>query len=122
MAKVIIADDASFMRGSLKFILESAGHEVVGLAKDGKEAMELYVKFKSDLVFLDVLMAGMDGISSLKGIMKENPSAKVIMVTALGHEAKRKETMDLGASGFIKKPFTKDEIIAEVERVLSNAE
>ncbi|MCJ7746110.1 MAG: response regulator [Desulfobacterales bacterium] len=118
MAKVIIADDASFMRGSLKFILESAGHEVVGLAKDGKEALELYIKLKPDLVILDILMAGMDGISSLKGIMKENPSAKVMMVTALGHEAKRKEAMDLAASGFIRKPFTREEIIAEVERVM----
>jgi two-component system chemotaxis response regulator CheY len=118
MAKVIIADDASFMRGSLKFILESAGHKVVGLAKDGKEALELYIKLKPDLVIMDILMARMDGISSLKGIMKENPSAKVMMVTALGHEAKRKEAMDLAASGFIKKPFTRDEIIAEVERVM----
>ena len=118
MAKVIIADDASFMRGSLKFILESAGHEVVGLAKDGKEALELYIKLKPDLVLLDILMAGMDGFLSLKGIMKENPSAKVMMVTALGHEAKRKEATDLGASGFVKKPFTREEIIAEVERVI----
>ena len=118
MAKVVIADDASFMRGSLKFMLESAGHEVVGLAKDGKEALELYRELKPDLVTLDILMRESDGISALKDIMQVDPGAKVIMVTALGHEAKRKEAMDLGASGFIKKPFTREEIIAEVERVV----
>jgi len=122
MAKILIADDASFMRGSLEFIVKSAGHEAIGLAKDGREALELFRKFKPDLVTLDILMREMDGISALKGIMQVDPGAKVIMVTALGHEEKQKEALSLGASGFIRKPFKREEIIAEIERVLSNAE
>ena len=118
MAKILIVDDASFMRGSLKFIMESGGHEVVGMAKDGKEALELYRKLKPDLVTLDILMREMDGITALKELRKNNPEAKVIMVTALGHEEKQKETSDGGALGFIRKPFKQDEILGAIEKAM----
>ncbi len=118
MAKILIVDDASFMRGSLKFIVGIGGHEVVGMAKDGKEAIELYKKLKPDLITLDILMKEMDGITALKDIKKMNPVAKVIMVTALGHPEKQKEAQNNGASGFIKKPFKQDEILREIERVM----
>lgn len=118
MTTVLVVDDASFMRSSLKFIIESAGYEVIGLAKDGKEALELYKELKPDIVTLDILMREMDGMAALKAIMRENPRAKVIMVTALGHEAKQKEAMNLAASGYIRKPFKREEIIMEIERVL----
>ena len=119
MAKILIADDASFMRGSLKFIIENAGHEVIGTAKDGKETLVLYKKFKPDLVTLDILMEGMDGLTALKEITKENPAAKVVMVTALGQEEKQEEARKLGALGYIRKPFKRQEITDEIERVLS---
>lgn len=119
MAKILIVDDASFMRGSLKYIAETAGHEVVGMAKDGREALELYFRLKPDLVTLDVLMKGMEGLSALKAIMKKDPGGKVIMVTALGQEEKQQEARKLGASGYIRKPFKLEEIVDEIEKVLS---
>ena len=119
MAKILIVDDASFMRGSLKYIAETAGHEVVGMAKDGREALELYFRLKPDLVTLDVLMKGMEGLSALKAIMKKDPGGKVIMVTALGQEEKQQEARKLGASGYIRKPFKQEEIVDEIEKVLS---
>ena len=119
MAKILIVDDASFMRGSLKYIAESGGHEVVGMAKNGKEALEMYAKFKPDLVTLDILMKEMDGITALKEIMKRDPKAKVIMVTALGHEEKQQEAQNHGASGFIRKPFKLDDIIGVINNVLA---
>ena len=122
MATVLIVDDASFMRGSLKFIVESAGHEVVGMAKDGREALELYKKLKPDLVTLDILMDEMDGISALTAIRDMDPEAKVIMVTALGQEEKQAEARKLGAVGYIRKPFTMEEIGEEIGRVLKIAE
>jgi len=118
MARILIVDDASFMRGTLKYIVESAQHNVVGMAKEGGEALELYKKLKPELVMLDILMKGVDGLSALKAIRKEEPGAKVIMVTALGQEEKQKEARKLGASGYIRKPFKQNEIIDEVERVL----
>src|SRR4051812_26674557 len=86
MARILIADNASFMRSCLKYIFENAGHQVIGMAKGGQEALELYGQLKPDLVTLDILMEGMDGIAALGHIMKEDPKARVIMVTALGQE------------------------------------
>jgi two-component system chemotaxis response regulator CheY len=122
MATILVVDDASFMRGSLKFIVENAGHEVLGMAKDGKEALELYRKLRPDVVTLDILMRGTDGLTALEAIMTEDPGAKVIMVTALGQEEKQEEARKLGACGYIRKPFKQTEIVDEIERVLTNAD
>jgi two-component system chemotaxis response regulator CheY len=122
MATILVVDDASFMRGSLRFITEDAGHEVVGTAKNGKEALELYRKLGPDVVTLDILMRGADGLTALEAIMTEDPAAKVIMVTALGQEEKEKEARKLGACGYIRKPFKQTQIVDEIERVLMNAE
>ena len=118
MAKMLIVDDASFMRSSLKYIVENSGHTVIGMAKDGQEAMELYRKSKPDLVTLDILMTGMDGFAALKAIMKEDPKAKVIMVTAVGNEDRQEKAREIGASGYIRKPFKQTEIVDEINRVL----
>jgi len=118
MAKILITDDAAFMRGSLKYIAESAGHSVVGTAKDGQEALELTRELKPDIVTLDILMSGMDGLTALEAIKKEAPGVKVIMVTALGQEEKQEEARKLGASGYIRKPFKQTEIVDEIKWVL----
>jgi len=120
VAKILIVDDAAFMRGSLKYIVEGAGHNVVGMAKDGQEALKLYRKLKPDIVTLDILMSGMDGLSALEAIKKDDPKAKVIMVTALGQEEKQEEAFKLGASGYIRKPFKQTEIVDEVRKVLAS--
>ena len=120
MATILITDDAAFMRGSLKYIVEGAGHSVVGTAKEGKEALRLCRKLKPDIVTLDILMSGMDGISALEAIRKESSGAKVIMVTALGQEEKQEEAFKLGASGYIRKPFKQTEIVDEIRRVLGS--
>jgi two-component system chemotaxis response regulator CheY len=120
MATILIVDDAAFMRGSLKYIVENAGHSVVGMAKDGQEALELTRKLRPDIVTLDILMSGMDGISALEAIKKENSGTNVIMVSALGQEEKQKEAYGLGARGYIRKPFKQTEIIDEIKRVLDN--
>jgi len=120
VATILIVDDAAFMRGSLKYIVESAGHSVVGTAKDGQEALKLYRKLKPDIVTLDILMRGMDGLSALEAIKKENSGAKIVMVTALGQEEKQEEAFKLGASGYIRKPFKQTEIIDEIRRVLGS--
>ena len=119
MARILIVDDAAFMRGSLKFIIEQAGHEVVGTAKDGREAIDLYLDLKPDLVTMDILMRDMDGLSALEAIIKENPKAKVIMVTTLGQQEKQETAGSLGARGYIRKPFKQTEIIDEITRVLA---
>ena len=121
MARILIADNASFMRSCLKYIVENAGHEVVGMAKGGKEATDLYQQLKPDLVTLDVLMEGVDGIAALGTIMKEDPHARVVMVTALGQDHVQEEARKLGCAGYIRKPFKPEEIVHELQRVLGTA-
>jgi two-component system, chemotaxis family, chemotaxis protein CheY len=119
MAKILIVDDAAFMRSSLKYISEKNGYEVVGMAADGTEALDLYSKLKPDIVTLDVLMRELDGISTLKLLLKQDPLAKIIMVTALGQESKQEEAKLIGARGYIRKPFKPEAIASEIKRVLS---
>jgi|WetSurMetagenome_2_1015567.scaffolds.fasta_scaffold240384_2 two-component system, chemotaxis family, chemotaxis protein CheY len=120
MATVLIADDASFMRKSLKYIVESAGHNVVGMANEGQEALELYLKYKPDLVTLDLLMTGKDGFWALEKIIKADPKARIIMVTAIGNEDRQEEAQKIGAAGYVRKPFKPAEIIDEINKVLDS--
>jgi two-component system chemotaxis response regulator CheY len=120
MAKVLIADDASFMRNSLKYILENAGHTVVGMAREGQEALELYLKLKPDVVTLDFLMTGKDGFWALQEIIKVDPKARIIMVTAVGNEDRQEEAREIGAAGYIRKPFKPAEIVDEINRALNS--
>ena len=122
MARILIVDDASFMRGTLKYIVETAQHSVVGVGRDGGEALKLYTQLKPDLVLMDILMEGTDGLTALKTIREEDTTAKVIMVTALGQEQKQEKARKLGASGYIRKPFQREEIINEIDRVMSKDE
>lgn len=119
MAKIMIVDDASFMRSSLKYIVERCGHTVVGTALDGREAVDLYGKLKPDMVTLDILMKDMDGLTALKLLLEQDPQAKVIMVTALGQETKQDEAKKIGASGYIRKPFKPEDVEAEIARILA---
>ncbi|AFK22137.1 response regulator [Pyrococcus sp. ST04] len=120
MARILIVDDAAFMRMLLKKILTQAGHQVVGEASNGKEAVEKYKQLKPDLVTMDIVMPEMDGITAVKEIMKIDPNAKIIMITAVGQEAKVMEALKSGAKGYIVKPFQAQKVIEEVNRVLSS--
>ncbi len=120
MARVLVVDDAAFMRMLIKKILTQAGHQVVGEASNGKEAVEKYKELKPDLVTMDIVMPEMDGITAVKEIMKIDPNAKIIMITAVGQEAKVMEALKSGAKGYIVKPFQAPKVIEEVNRVLSS--
>ena len=120
MATVLIADDASFMRNSLKYVIEHAGHTVIGMAREGQEALELYVKYKPDIVTLDLLMTGKDGFWALREITKEDPKAKVVMVTAVGNEDRQEKAHEIGAAGYIRKPFKPIEVVNEINKVLGS--
>ncbi len=118
MAKILIADDASFMRSSLKFIMENNGHDVIATAESGPEACELYKKHKPDLVTMDIMMKGGDGLTALREITAADPGAKVVMVTALGQDDKQAEARENGAAGYIRKPFKADQVMEELAKVL----
>lgn len=111
MAKVLIVEDAPFIREMIRDILESHDHEIVGEAANGLEAIEKYKALKPDIVLMDILMPGMDGLSAITKIIELDSGAKIIVVSALVKEALRKEAMRAGAIDFVAKPF-------QVERLL----
>ena len=111
MKRVLIVDDAAFMRMSLKKILEENGLEVVGEAENGRIGVQKYNELRPDIVTMDITMPEMDGISALKGIMAIDPNAKVVMISAMGQESFVRESILTGAKNFIVKPFNREHVI-----------
>ncbi len=118
MPKILITDDAAFMRMMLKDILTQGGYEIVGEAANGVEACDLYKQLKPDLVTMDITMPQMDGITALKEIMKEDPDAKVVMCSAMGQQAMVIEAIQSGAKDFIVKPFQAQRVLEAVKKLL----
>lgn len=118
MARVLIADDAMFMRKSIRQVLESNGHEVVGEAGNGAETIQLFTELKPELIILDITMPGMSGIDALKGLRAQDPTAKIIICSALGQQEVIAEAIMSGAMDFIVKPFNPAQMIGAVEKAL----
>ena len=111
MKKILIVDDAAFMWMSLRKIMVENGFEVVGEAENGREAVEKYNELQPDIVTLDITMPEMDGITALKAIMKIDPDASVVIVSAMGQESYVREAVMAGAKNFIVKPFNKEHVL-----------
>ncbi|MBN8689183.1 MAG: response regulator [Armatimonadetes bacterium] len=112
MAKrILITDDALFMRVTLKKILTENGYEVVGEAQNGAEAIDLYKRLNPDIVTMDITMPEMDGLAALKGIKEHDPNAKVVMCSAMGQKNMVVEAIQAGAKDFIVKPFQAERVL-----------
>ncbi len=117
MKTILIVDDAAFMRVSIKNMLSKHGYEVIGEAENGKVAIQKYQELLPDIVTMDITMPEMDGLASLKKILAINPSANVIMVSAMGQESMVREAVLSGAKGFIVKPFKEDIIVSALSNI-----
>ena len=118
MTKVLIVDDAAFMRMMIKDILEKNGFEVLGEAPNGIKAVELYKKEKPDVVTMDITMPDMDGIEAVKAIKAFDPTAKVIMCSAMGQQTMVMDAIRAGAKDFIVKPFQPDRVLEAIRKVV----
>ncbi|WP_080874748.1 response regulator [Oceanobacillus timonensis] len=116
--KILIVDDAAFMRMMIKDILTKNDFEVVGEAQDGNEAVEKYKEQQPDLVTMDITMPEKDGLQALKEILQINPDAKVIMCSAMGQQAMVIDAIQVGAKDFIVKPFQADRVIEAIQKAL----
>jgi two-component system chemotaxis response regulator CheY len=116
--RVLIVDDAVVMRMMIKDILSKNGFEIVGEAQNGAEAVEKYKDLRPDVVTMDMVMPGIDGIAAVKRIVSEDPGAKILMCTSLGQEALLNEAMQAGAKSYITKPFQPSKILESIEKVL----
>ncbi|AEH60442.1 response regulator receiver protein [Methanosalsum zhilinae DSM 4017] len=118
MAKIMIVDDAAFMRMVIKDILTKNGHEVVGEAVDGLDAVNKYGELKPELVFLDIVMPNMEGIDALKKIIEMDNNAKVVMCSSIGQQSVVTEAIKVGAQDFIVKPFDASKVLEVVNKVI----
>jgi two-component system chemotaxis response regulator CheY len=119
MARVLVVDDAAFMRKMLSDALASGGHEVVGEASNGTQAVQQYQALHPELTTLDITMPEKDGLEALKEIIAIDPSARVVMCSALGQESKVLESIKLGAKDFVVKPFQAARVLEAVGKALS---
>lgn len=117
--KVLIVDDAGFMRRMLVNILSQGGFDVVGEADNGITAVELYKQLRPDAVTMDITMPAMDGISALKEILSYDRNAKIIMCSAMAQQTMVVEAIKLGAVDFVEKPFQTDQVVKALNKVLN---
>ncbi|WP_096201367.1 response regulator [Bacillus sp. FJAT-45350] len=118
MTKILIVDDANFMRNSLRKIIEEIGNTKILEASNGKEALFLYKQYKPELVLMDIMMPEMNGIDALKEMLRIDKRAKIIMCSASGHKRTIIDTIMLGARDFIIKPFHKEKVKEAVKKQL----
>ncbi len=121
MANIMIVDDSKFTRKMLSDILTEKGHQIVGEAENDEEAVELYERLKPDLVTLDIIMPeveGTDAISALKAMLRVNPKARVVIVSAMGQKEVVEECIQAGAKDFIVKPIQPSNVVGVVESLL----
>ena len=122
MARILVADDASFMRQMIREIVEAEGHEVCGEASDGIEAVEKWKQLHPDLCTMDIVMPRRSGIDAVRGIVELDPTAHIVMCSALGQETLVSEAIAAGAKDFIVKPFKPVAVIETLTKVLEKSE
>ena len=119
MARILVVDDAAFMRRMVIDVLTGGGHEVVGEAADGNEALQRYQELRPDVTTLDITMPEKDGLTALREIIAFDPSARVVMCSALAQESKVLEAVKAGAKDFIAKPFQPPRVLSAIEKVFA---
>lgn len=120
MARILLVDDAKFMRVTLTMMLTKAGHEIVGEGMTGRDAVELYRKLQPDIAIMDITMPEMNGLEAVKTIKSEFSQALIIMCSAMGQQRMIVEAIKSGAKDFIVKPFVESAVIDAIDRVLKN--
>lgn len=119
--RVLVVDDAKFMRHTLKSILTGMGYEVIGEAVNGQEACEKYAELKPDVVTMDIVMPELNGIDALRAIRAADPAAKVVMISAIDQREPLMEALKLGAADYVVKPFEKDRVQEALQRVVAGS-
>ena len=119
MARVLVVDDAAFMRKMVSDVLIKGGHEVVGEAGNGTEAVDRYAELRPEVTTLDITMPEKDGLAALREIIQLDPAARVVMCSALGQETKVLESIKAGAKDFVVKPFQPERVLEAVGKALA---
>jgi two-component system chemotaxis response regulator CheY len=119
MARVLVVDDAVFMRKVVSDALAKGGHEVIGEAANGQEAVDQFQSLKPEVTTLDITMPEKDGLTALREIIAMDPQARIVMCSALGQETKVLEAIKAGAKDFVVKPFQPDRVLSAIEKAVA---
>ncbi len=120
MAKrIMVVDDSRMIGMQMRNLLEDTDYEVAAYCRDGEEAIDQYGQVQPDLVTMDIIMPGMDGLETAQAILEEHPEAKIIMVSSLAYDDTFEEAKAIGAKGFIDKPFEKEQLLEAFGKVLN---
>ena len=119
MARVLVVDDAVFMRKVVSDALAKGGHEVIGEAANGQEAVDQFQSLKPEVMTLDITMPEKDGLAALKEIIAMDPQARIVMCSALGQETKVLEAIKAGAKDFVVKPFQPDRVLSAIDKAVA---
>lgn len=117
--KLLVVDDSIFIWEELKMLLSDTDFEVVGCASSGEEALEMYIKLQPDIVTMDIILPGIDGIEAAKIILKNWPAAKIVMISSLAYDETIDIAADIGSRGFICKPFEQAEVLTVLNAALA---
>ncbi|HII02211.1 TPA: response regulator [Methanosarcinaceae archaeon] len=120
MARIMIVDDAEFMRMVIRDILVKQGHEVAAEVADGECAIQKYQEVKPDLVLMDIILPDIEGTKTLQKLLDLDPEAKVVMCSSLGQKAVVMESIKIGAKDFIVKPFEPDKVLEVIKKVIGS--
>ena len=123
MAKtLLVTDDAAIIRAKIKEVAISAGWTIVGEARNGKEAVELYAELRPTVITVDLVMPEYDGIYALREVLALDPNAKVVIISAIGQKHILKDAFQIGAADFVVKPFDKAMLIKTLEQFVTSPE
>lgn len=119
--RVMVVDDSRVLKVQMQNLLEGTDYELAAYCQSGEEAIDQYDEVKPDLVTMDIIMPGMDGLEAARAILEDHPEAKVLMVSSLAYDDTYEEAKAIGTMGFISKPFKKDEVMEAFGRVLADS-
>lgn len=119
--KIMVVDDSRIVQLQLQKILSGTEYEVIACCQSGEDALEQYGKVNPDLVTMDILMPGMDGLETARMILKEDPKARVLMVSSLAYDDTINEAHKIGAKGFVYKPFEREQVLASLQQAFAES-
>lgn len=117
--RIMVVDDSRILQLQLGQILEGTGYEIAAYCQDGETAVDQYEEVKPDLVTMDIIMPGIDGLEAARMILEKDPEAKIVMLSSLAYDDTIEEAKEIGTKGFIYKPFKQEEVLAALEQALS---
>lgn len=119
--KIMVVDDSRIAQLQLQEVLAGTDYEVIACCQNGEDALEQYDKVHPDLVTMDIVMPGMDGLDAARLLMQSHPDAKVVMISSLAYDDTIDEANKIGAKGFVYKPFQQDEILKALDQAFDDA-